>query len=402
MNFYNEIDPSAAAWIRELIKRGLIPNGVVDERSITEIKPHELAGFTQCHFFSGISGWSLALRLAGWPEDRRVWTGSCPCQPFSAAGKGRGTEDERHLWPVFFKLIEACRPEFVFGEQVASAAVVGSASGKAQLEPEVPVWLDGVFADLEGASYACAAADIPAAGVGAPHIRQRLFWGAADGLANPGHESTWRSTGSGEEEGGRSLGEPTGRGDANSRMGHAHHARPQGHNGHGDNGSQPGRLDAEPVRSTRAAGGIGERLGDTTSSRRIGSEQHPEGEARFEARVQLPCADGKDCGMADTDGGDSGAEREQRGGEQRQQPQDNRLGDWGDYQLIYCRDNKYRRVPVESLTGFQPLVDARIYLVPGVARRGSVRPALLKGSGNAIVPEAAAKFVKAFERSVRP
>ena len=56
----------------------------------------DIAGYTQCHFFAGIGIWSYALRLAGWPDDRQVWTGSCPCQPFSAAGKGEAFNDERH------------------------------------------------------------------------------------------------------------------------------------------------------------------------------------------------------------------------------------------------------------------------------------------------------------------
>lgn len=98
MNFYNEYDPKAAAWLRELIKAGLIPNGVVDERSIADISPRDLQGYTQCHFFAGIGGWSEALRIAGWPADRPVWTGSCPCQPYSAAGKGLGDADPRNHW----------------------------------------------------------------------------------------------------------------------------------------------------------------------------------------------------------------------------------------------------------------------------------------------------------------
>jgi site-specific DNA-cytosine methylase len=125
VNYYNEIDDKAAAWLRELVSQKLIPAGDVDTRSITEVKAHELKGYTQCHFFAGIAGWPLALQLAGWPADRPVWTGSCPCQPFSTAGKGLAQKDERHLWPAFFDLIRQCRPPVVFGEQVASSAVVG-------------------------------------------------------------------------------------------------------------------------------------------------------------------------------------------------------------------------------------------------------------------------------------
>ena len=162
MNYYNEYDPKTAAWLRELIKVGAIPDGHVDERSIAEVSPDDLRGFTQCHFFAGIGGWSLALQLAGWSSERPVWTGSCPCQPFSAAGKGLGAADERHLWPVFFELIRQCRPEHVFGEQVASAIGHG--------------WLDGVSADLEAEGYTCGATVLGAHSVGAPHIRQRLYW----------------------------------------------------------------------------------------------------------------------------------------------------------------------------------------------------------------------------------
>ena len=118
--YYNELDPYAAQWLRNLIAARHIAPGVVDERSIEEVSADDLKGFTQCHFFAGIGGWALAARLAGWADDEPLWTGSCPCQPFSAAGKRGGTDDERHLWPVFFKLIKECRPSAVAGEQVAS------------------------------------------------------------------------------------------------------------------------------------------------------------------------------------------------------------------------------------------------------------------------------------------
>lgn len=160
--YYNEVDPYAAQWLRNLIAAGHIADGVVDERSIEDVHPIELREFTQCHFFAGIGVWSRALRLAGWPDERPVWTGSCPCQPFSSAGKGVGFADERHLWPAFHHLIGECRPPVVFGEQVASK------DGLA--------WLDLVRADLEATGYAAGAADLCAAGVGAPHIRQRLYW----------------------------------------------------------------------------------------------------------------------------------------------------------------------------------------------------------------------------------
>ncbi|HDY9307376.1 TPA: DNA cytosine methyltransferase [Klebsiella pneumoniae] len=159
---YNEIDPFAAQWLRNLIAAGHIAPGEVDERSIEDVTPDDLKGFTQCHFFAGIGVWSHSLRLAGWPDDRPVWTGSCPCQPFSAAGKGDGFADERHLWPHFFHLISERRPQHVFGEQVAA----GNAN----------VWFDLVQADLEGMGYAFGLVPFTSAGIGAPHIRERAYW----------------------------------------------------------------------------------------------------------------------------------------------------------------------------------------------------------------------------------
>ncbi len=312
MNYYNEHDPKAAAWLRELIAAGLIPNGDVDERSIVEIKPHEITGYTQQHFFAGIGGWSLALRLAGWPDDRPVRTGSCPCQPFSQAGQGKGEADERHLWPVFRDLITFGDPTITFGEQVASKA------GRA--------WLSGVRADLEGLGYAVGAADLCAAGVNAPHMRQRLFW-----LAHP-----------------QSLGL----------------SRRMARNGHPD---KSGRRAAEADRSSDAGG------------------------------------------MADTDGRNTGAEWQQRGGQQRLVAEDGgtltlaHAGSqglpeltgrreqsprpattsrpWDDFELLPCTDGKARRIEPGSFP-----------LAHGLPAR-MVR---LRGYGNAIVPQVAAEFVAAW------
>ncbi len=163
--YYNEIDPFAAQWLRNLISAGHIAPGDVDERSIADVQPDDLKGYTQCHFFAGIGGWSYAARLAGWPDDRPIWTGSCPCQPFSRANsvykRGQGTKDDRHLWPVWGGLIEAMQPAVIFGEQVTDSIAGG--------------WLDEVFGDLERLGYACAATCIAALGVGSPQERERLW-----------------------------------------------------------------------------------------------------------------------------------------------------------------------------------------------------------------------------------
>jgi DNA (cytosine-5)-methyltransferase 1 len=171
--YYNEIDPDAAQWLRNLIAAGHIAPGDVDERSIKDIAPDDLSGYTQCHFFAGIGVWSYALRNAGWPDDRPVWTGSCPCQPFSTAGKGEGLDDPRHLWPDWLSLIRERRPVVVLGEQV---------SGK-----DGRAWLDLTRADLEDDSYATGALVACSAGVGGPDIRQRLYWMAHAVRDGAGH-----------------------------------------------------------------------------------------------------------------------------------------------------------------------------------------------------------------------
>jgi DNA (cytosine-5)-methyltransferase 1 len=163
--YYNDSDTYVCKWVENLIAAGHVTPGIVDCRPIQEVMADDIREFIQVHMFCGIAGWSLALRLAEWPDDRPVWTGSCPCQPFSAAGAGQAADDERHLWPAWFSLIRECRPGTIFGEQVEAAIGWG--------------WLDAVFADLEQEGYACGAAVLPACGVGAPHIRQRL-WFVAD------------------------------------------------------------------------------------------------------------------------------------------------------------------------------------------------------------------------------
>ena len=172
--YYNENEPYCVEWLKSLIREGLIADGDVDARSIKDVQASDLNGYAQCHFFAGLGGWSYALRLAGWPDDRPVWTGSCPCQPFSSAGKGLRQSDERHLWPHWAGLIREQRPATIFGEQVDEAIAAG--------------WIDDVFHDLEAEAYACAADVLPACGVGTDHERGRLYWVAdtiGAGLSGP-------------------------------------------------------------------------------------------------------------------------------------------------------------------------------------------------------------------------
>lgn len=165
VNYYNDSSPACAAWLRELLREGLIPKGEIDNRKIQDVTANDIRPFRQCHFFAGIGGWPYALALAGWPEDAEVWTGSCPCQPFSCAGRKKGIRDDRHVWPELHRLIAECRPAVIFGEQVAS--------------PLGRIWLSGVRTDLEALAYAVGAADLCAASISAPMVSQRLHWMAA-------------------------------------------------------------------------------------------------------------------------------------------------------------------------------------------------------------------------------
>lgn len=213
MNYYNENNPQAVEWIKHLIRQRLIPGGCVDDRSICDVQPEDVAGFVQCHWFAGICGWPRALSLAGWPEDRPIWTASCPCQGESVAGRREGKDDPRHLWPDYFRLVRACRPVFQCGEQVARA--VGTH------------WLDGVLTDLETADYTAWAADIPACSVDAPHIRSRLYWLAHAAESHAGRRQLSGSSESGSTYGERSPDQPAGYDGGSGGLGDADSARRQ-------------------------------------------------------------------------------------------------------------------------------------------------------------------------------
>ena len=188
MTLYNEIDEYASQWLQNLIDSGQISPGRVETKSITELDQIDLIGFDRVHLFAGIGGWEYALKLADWPQELPVWTGSCPCQPFSGAGKKKGVEDERHLWPEMFRLIKACNPPIVFGEQVAGSSGID--------------WMHTVQADLQAHGYEVAALDICAAGFHAPHIRQRIFWAAVstEWLGKIPSGERWRGRDKGDSE----------------------------------------------------------------------------------------------------------------------------------------------------------------------------------------------------------
>ena len=344
--YYNEFDPYAAQWLRNLINNKLIADGDVDDRSIRDVVAKDLHGYTQCHFFAGIGVWSHALRLAGWPDDRPVWTGSCPCQPFSAAGKGKGFDDDRHLWPEFHRLISECRPPVVFGEQVAS---------KDGLQ-----WLDAVHADLEASGYAIGAADLCAAGIGAPHIRQRLWFvgervadtqGQRYGQREVGDEkSPQRAAGcGGQDERLRQSGPSGASGDERLADAELHEQW---------SGRRPGRQDQTRYEPRLEPSGCGE-VGWVADACNDG----PQGRLRGGAHEERQALDGSvGCGGAD----------------RRPSPTN---GHWRAADWLFCRDGKWR--PVEP--GTFPL-----------AHGAPARVGRLRAYGNAIVPQVAAEVIGAF------
>jgi DNA (cytosine-5)-methyltransferase 1 len=354
--YYNEFEPYAAQWIRNLIKAGLIPDGEVDERSIRDVSPDDLRGFTQCHFFAGLAGWGCALRIAGWPDGREIWTGSPPCQPFSVAGKRAGTADDRHLWPDLFRLIRSRRPVVLMGEQVSAAIGMG--------------WVDGVRLDLEGEGYAARFASVPACAVNAPHRRDRL-WFVADRAEQserePQHangtesrQDAWANAGGlGGFDGGASLGDA-------SREGLP-----------------------LPQRETFCRTWRGQEGGSTGES--SGSPSHvPDAYStgRRPSESAGHVVDGNDAG------------REEKTGRPRSSGE---INFWHDSEWINGADGKARRVKsrVCGVVDGLPEGVAGLRTIDLLAKNVPARVGKLRALGNAIVPQVAAEVIKAY-MDVRP
>lgn len=360
--FYNEIDTKAAHCINAVMSGDLIPFGKIDTRSIKELTAHDLAGIHQAHFFAGAGAWAYAARLAGWPDDWPLWTGSCPCQPFSQAGRRAGTADERHLWPDFHRLIAAGRPDVVVGEQVAGAAGYD--------------WFDGVSADLEREGYEAWAVDIPAAAVDAPHIRQRLYWAAFD----------------------RSLGDGAGKGFFPAAYAGVHRSE----EGAGTRDAQferrdgaGGLADAPDFGQQRAREAWGRRAGfahDHRSGVTLGDAFEPglEGLARHGDGARgraievgsVAKANGGDVGHTSSHGWQQGQGRPAaaRHGDQPASAHGGNGSFWSNHEWLRCHDGKARR----TKPGIRLLVDG----LPGRVSQWRI-------AGNSIVIPLAVEFLKA-------
>jgi DNA (cytosine-5)-methyltransferase 1 len=403
---YNEIDDFAADWLENLIRAGEIAPGRVERRSILDLTPDDILPFKQFHAFAGIGLWSAALRGAGIRDDEPVWTGSCPCQPFSAAGKGGGFDDERHLWPAFHWLIAQCRPCGVLGEQVASK------DGLA--------WLDLVQSDLEGTGYAAGAVDICSAGFGAPHIRQRLYWLALDNAADPRRDDAR------QHDGGPSLLAPRFVEPSDADELADTDEQVQSRRGIQRPGQGDGASDGTTRQRSEGLCAVGQ-LADADSAR---SQGRPLSAERAGERAAGPV--GLGSGLADADGWHTQDRSIQRSWQHGFEPQDDSVvrsehrgighnagpeldrpgpvnGFWRNSDWLYCRDGKWR--PVEA--GTQPLAHGLPRgmgnLSPELRRLAELaelsqqslagakahRIGSLRGYGNAINYEQAVEFVRA-------
>jgi DNA (cytosine-5)-methyltransferase 1 len=353
--YYNEIDPDAVLILRALIEDGVIAPGEIDSRSISEVQPDDIIGFTQCHFFAGGGLWSVAARLAGWADDRPIWTASCPCQPFSVAGKGAGADDARHLWPDVLRLARARRPPVIVGEQVAGKAGYG--------------WFDGVRADLAGEGYASRAVDIPACAVDAPHIRSRQYW-----VALADSEKLERGSGLREDPAKRYGPISTDRDGGRELLANANGGRRAGW--------------AENTQRDAIGGSIAEWANDLEHP---SSERRGEGWAEPElrsGRATATCADASSGGLGDAEcarlEGQRGHGDDPTGWQIMDRPvaaSDGRNGSfWSDHEWLVCHDGKARRT--------QPGVPLLVDGLPG-------RVGLWRVAGNAISPVLAAEVIGA-------
>jgi DNA (cytosine-5)-methyltransferase 1 len=195
--YYNEIDPFAAAWLRELIRRNLICVGEVDERSIEVVQPDDLRGFIQCHFFAGIGVWSLRTQTSRMGQTIDLFGQAVAPVRRSLRWQGKTLPPVRWCascpacWTDWLLRVLPLRPRMARGR---SSPIPGTLETRRRAPPSALLWGTGceprrprvartLFAHDAGRSlgYAVGACDTSAAIVGAPHIRQRLYFVAQSG-----------------------------------------------------------------------------------------------------------------------------------------------------------------------------------------------------------------------------
>lgn len=390
MTYYNEFDPHAAQWLNNLQSRGLITLGQVDERSITDVGSTDVAGTVRVHLFAGIGGWDLALQLAGWPAGRPVWTGSCPCQPFSRAGRRGGEADPRHLWPEMFRLISACRPPFVFGEQVSG--------------PDGRTWCAGVRADLEGIGYRFDALSICAAAVGAPHVRERIYWGAERLPDARGERRDGRTADAGQQEGAstRASGHGVAGGLADvSGFGRREGCENAGWGGTGGPAPWDERVGPSDYGGpNRVANPDLQRCGGIDPLLRADGTGWRAGEVSETAGRSGACGVGSPIRSGPQGQRPSVRGRPVHRGLCEPTSQAGGAGFWSHSALVDFRDGAKRRVESGSFPLAHGLPRELGRGEPGLRRMAGGarlnRRVRLKGYGNAIVPELAAMFILAF------
>lgn len=149
-----EIDPFCV----EVLKKHW-PNSKIygDIRTITTDTRGEKSG--------GLSGVKRKTVSTSRQNSVFILTGGFPCQPFSQAGRRKGTEDDRHLWPEMLRVIRLTKPQWVIAENVRGLLTIGGG-----------VVFEQVCLDLESASYEVQPLVIPAVAVNAPHRRDRVWF----------------------------------------------------------------------------------------------------------------------------------------------------------------------------------------------------------------------------------
>lgn len=341
---YNENDPFAAQWLRELIKTGEITQGDVIETDIRSLHGSDIAQYDQIHLFAGIGVWARAVRDTGL-ENENLISGSCPCQPFSVGKKGKGksfeehTKDERHLWPHMRRVIGEINEArvdpipIVFGEQVH-----GSTSGEK--------WFyQLVQPEMERKGYRCGAISLGSHSVGGAHKRQRLYWSAIHrDMANTGSFGRYERAGKSTD---RFIGK-TGE-DIKSRS------------------------EVRDVHSNSSTQTVSKSVADSNGS--------SNGCSKLQNKSERDTWGQRNRHESDNDSVEHGLQRKSN----------DSIGHANSgYKWVYCVDDTWRPIPSER--AFRPLDDEP---TPDLGRVGQIR-----GYGNAIDLRVATAYLTALKRNL--